>query len=304
MAKNDRKIRRISWSIVIGCFGAVLFCVFMLWLTTESLEKSLWVAALFGAMAGVVALFVALQQTLTIYFRQRQKAFAALGKHGITVVAKDKNARLCYKGIVAFMNAKFAVAESLLMQALNHTELVQNQLFCTEWLRRLYETIDDREKFLWASRREAELAPDKPDLQCKLGQLYLTDGNLDEAYYCFEQALKYDPNKSQAYFSMAKIHMLNGEYDKAHELFDKLLKINKSHPLIYGELAVLYAAENNAEKANEICKKAILCGYKDCNELKARIAAMLAVSKAQEDDDFANAGNFVGAENAGGNVNA
>ncbi len=298
MAKNDRKIRRVSWSIVIGCFSGVLFCVFMLWLTTESLEKSLYVGALFGCMAGIVALFVALQQTLTIYFRQRKKAFAALGQHGITVVIKDKNARLCYKGIVAFMNAKFVKAESLLTQALNQTELLQNQLFCTEWLRRLYETINDREKFLWASRREAELAPDKPDLQCKLGQLYLTDGNTDEAYYCFEQALRYDPNNSQAYFLMAKIHMLNGEYDKAHELFDKLLKVNKSHPLIYGELAVLYAIENNAEKANEICKKAILCGYKDCNELKARIAAMLAEPQAQ-----ANAENF-GAENAGGNVNA
>lgn len=282
MDKNDRKIRRVSWGAAIGCFCATFFFAFMMWLTTDSFEKSFSVAALCGGMVGVVAIAIAVDLTLKQYHERSKKAFRALGKHGITVVMRDKNARVCYKGIMALMNGKLAKAEKLLMQALNSADIVENQLFCVEWLGQIYDLIGDRSKLLWTYRRSAELVPDRSDLQCRLGQFYFAEGNLDNAYYCFEQAKKYNPNEGYPYYSIAKIHMVRGEYDKAHEMFGQLLKINEAHPLAYAELAVLSAMENDAEKAKEYSAKALVCGHKEPEKLNARITAILQIGQARE----------------------
>ena len=105
--------------------------------------------------------------------------------------------------------------------------------------------------------------------------MYYVDGKLDKALYCFEQALRYDPNHGYSYYSIAKIQIVRGEDKKAEETLNTLLKINENHPLVYSELATLAAMHGENERCEEYYKKALLCGYKDPDELQKRISAIM-----------------------------
>ena len=190
-------------------------------------------------------------------------------------VNKDPTARLAYKGIYEFFKQNFAKSEEYLNLALSRSDFRQNQLFCIEWLIHLYEAADNLPKLLWCYRKAAEYAPDNPEFQSRLGHVYYVDGKLDKAMYCFEQALRYDPNHGYSYYSIAKIQIVRGEDKKAEETLNTLIKINENHPLVYSELATLAAMHGENERCEEYYKKALLCGYKDPDELQKRISAIM-----------------------------
>ena len=214
---------------------------------------------------------------------KRRAALRALGKHGVRIIRHDDTAKIAYKGILALLNDDTAKAEELLQKALSLSDSRQNQLFCLEWLRNLYENQENDSKVLWCYRKAVEYAPDNPEFQSRLGHYYYVEGKLDQALYCFEQALRYDPNNGYSYYIMAKIALIRGEDEKAREILDKLTKINENHPLCHAELAEYYAMKGNAEKAEEECKKSQLCGVKEPDELNKRINAMLSFHNTEYD---------------------
>lgn len=204
----------------------------------------------------------------------RRAAVRALGKQGIKVMAKEESARTAYKGIVKLMRGHYPEAEELLQKALSTADVRQNQLFCVEWLIKLYEVQEDEGKILWCYRRAAELAPENTEVQSRLGHAYFVDGRLDNAEHCFQQVLKYDPNYGYAYYSLASIYMVRGEDERALETLKKLEGIQASHPLVNAELATWYAMHDDEQKAEEYYDKAILCGYKEPEELSKRMTAL------------------------------
>ena len=134
---------------------------------------------------------------------------------------------------------------------------------------------------LWGFRKAAEFAPDDPEVQSRLGHAYYADGKLTSAEYCFKQALEYDPNHGYSYYSLAKIHMVRGEDDKALEILQKLISIQENHPLVLAELATWYAMHDDEEKCKEYYEKALLCGYKDPEELSRRMTALHQFNHAE-----------------------
>lgn len=236
------------------------------------------------AIAGVCYLAIILIKLFLIpYLARRRAALRALGKDGIRILRKDATARLAYKGIYSIMCNKFPDAENFLQQALARADVQQNQMFCVEWLIKLYEATDSDSKLLWCFRKAVEISPDNPEAQSRLGHAYFSDGKLDQASYCFEQSLRYDPNNGYAYFSLAKIYLVRGEDEKAFDTLQKLVKINENHPLCHAELADYYAMKGNVEKAKEEVKKAELCGIKEPEELNRRINAMLSFHNTEYD---------------------
>ncbi len=107
------------------------------------------------------------------------------------------------------------------------------------------------------------------------------EGKLSSAEYCFQQALEYDPNHGYSYFSLAKIYMVHCEDDKALETLQKLVTIQENHPLVYAELATWYAIHDDEEKCRECYEKALLCGYKDPEELSRRMTALHTFNHAE-----------------------
>ena len=179
------------------------------------------------------------------------------------------------------MKGRYPEAEEKLMRALSISDNRQNQLFCVEWLIKLYEAQENEGQLMWALRKAAEIAPDNPDAQSRLGHAYYNEGKLSSAEYCFEQALRYDPNYGYSYYSLATIYTLRGEDERALETLKKLVTIQENHPLVYAELATWYAMHDDEKNAEEAYDKAILCGYKDPEELSKRMTALRMFNHAE-----------------------
>ncbi len=274
MKNNENRHTSAAMFLCGAVFGMLVWVA--LGVDSDNLKPHIIIAGLL-ALAGVIFLAVFLMDLFLVpYISRRKAAVRALGRDGIRIVRKDDTAKLAYKGIYYLMCGKFPQAEDYLQQALARSDVRQNQMFCVEWLVRLYETTDNMPKMLWCYRKAAEFSPDNPEAQSRLGHAYFSDGKLDQAEYCFRQALKYDPNNGYSYFSLAKIQLVRGEDDKAFETLQNLLKINENHPLCHAELADYYAMQGNREMAEEECKKAQLCGIKEPEELNKRINAMLS----------------------------
>ncbi len=214
----------------------------------------------------------------------RRAALKALGAKGIRKVRHDGAAKYAYKGIVKLFQGKFPDADDYLQKALSLATVRQNQMFCTEWLIKLYEATNNDARMLWCFRKASEFAPDDPEVQSRLGHAYYADGKLSNAEYCFEQALRYDPNHGYSYYSLAKIYMVRGEDERAVQTLEKLKTIQENHPLVYAELAVVYAMHDDEEKSRENYEKAILCGYKEPELLSKRMTAIRSFNHADGAD--------------------
>lgn len=272
---NNKGIQRANIAAFL-CGAAVSILIWMVLAEVQDIRAFMLVSILLLSAAAAFLIIFLLDIFLVPYLSRRRAALRALGREGIRIVAKDKTAKLAYKGIYYLLGGKFPQAEDCLQQALALSDIRQNQMFCIEWLVQLYESTDNIPKMLWCFRKAAEYAPDNPEAQSRLGHAYFSDGKLDQAEYCFRQALKYDPNNGYSYFSLAKIQLVRGEDKLAFETLQNLLKINEHHPLCHAELADYYAMQGDREKAEEECRKAQLCGIKEPEELNKRINAMLS----------------------------
>lgn len=270
----------LLWVLIATGAGVVGF--FLVLITCGNWERDgKMLMLLAGIVCGLIIVFTSLYFFLA-YWKKRRKAMNAMGRHSLGIILRDKVAKTAYKGIYAFLDGKLNVAEELLMRALSLADVRNNQLFCVEWLARLYEQADDGSKLLWCHRKAVEYAPENPEFQSRLGHDYYVEGRLEQAMYCFEQALKYDPNNGFSRYSIAKIHAVRGDDKKAIELLEELSGIQENHPLVYAELATLYAMNSNDDKCHETYEKAILCGYDHPEKLAARMTAIYAFNNAEK----------------------
>ncbi|MGN0640096.1 MAG: tetratricopeptide repeat protein [Oscillospiraceae bacterium] len=278
--KNNKAENNIAVlaAFLLGMGLGVAFCAMFM---PEDRNFLISITIFFAVMVGILFITFMLGKFLIPYISRRKAAIRALGKDGIKVLRRDKTAKLAYKGIYALLDGKYPEAESFLQEALALADVRQNQMFCVEWLIKLYEAMENEAKIRWCYRKAVEYSPDNPDAQSRLGHAYFAEGNLDKAEYCFEQALRYDPNNGYSYYSLVKIYLVRGEDERAFETLEKLIKINENHPLAHSEFANYYAMQGNREKAEEECKKAQLCGYKEPEELNRRINAILSFNETE-----------------------
>lgn len=283
MKNNFTDTNTSGFFAFVCCIGlGVLACALFY---PEDKPFLLTLTIIYAGIAAVFFISFILSKFLLPYLNRRRAAVRALGKDGIRIMRHDETAKLAYKGIYKLLCGRYPEAESFLQEALAHSDVRQNQMFCVEWLIELYEAMENDAKMRWCFRKAVEYAPDNPEAQSRLGHAYFSEGNLEKAQYCFEQALRYDPNNGYAYYSLAKIFLVRGEDDKALETLEKLIKLNENHPLAHSEFANYYAMHGNREKAEEECKKAQLCGVKEPEELNRRINAILSFNETKFSDE-------------------
>lgn len=280
--KNSAGNKLMPYFLALAIVEGLFFIIYLFFAGDES-DRS-------GCIIGIgCALTVALATAVIFLFRMinerialRRAALKALGKHGIRKIRSDEAAKYAYKGIVKLFQGKYPDADDLLQRALSLSSVRQNQMFCIEWLIKLYEATENDPRLLWCFRKAAEFAPDDPEVQSRLGHAYYVEGKLSSAEYCFQQALEYDPNHGYSYFSLAKIYMVRCQDEKALETLQKLVTIQENHPLVYAELATWYAMHDDEEKCREYYEKALLCGYKDPEELSRRMTALHTFNHAPD----------------------
>ena len=278
--KNNKAENNIAVlaAFILGMGLGVAFCAMFM---PEDRNFLISITIFFAIFVGILLVIFLMGKFLIPYINRRKAAVRALGKDGMKILRRDKTAKLAYKGIYALLCGKYPDAESYLQEALAQADVRQNQVFCVEWLIKLYEAMENESKIRWCIRKAVEYSPDNPEAQSRLGHAYFAEGNLDKAEYCFEQALRYDSNNGYSYYSLVKIYLVRGEDERAFETLEKLIKINENHPLAHSEFANYYAMKGNREKAEEECKKAQLCGYKDPEELNRRINAILSFNETE-----------------------
>lgn len=271
---NNNK-KKISVDVIV-IIAIVFFILLFLFLLYPDTTMMIYVASA-GFVCCLSLLFKSIiENFIAPYINRRNAALRALGKEGIRIVRKDEVAKLAYKGIYSLLKGRIPEAEDYLQQSLAQSDVRQNQLFCVEWLIRLYESAENNAKLMWGYRTAVELAPENPESQSRLAQAYYSAGHLDKAIYHFEQALRYDANNGYAYFSLAKIYLIRDDMKKAYEMLEMLKKVNEHHPLCYVAFADYYAMNGEKEKAEEAVKKAELCGVHEPEELNKRINAMVS----------------------------
>lgn len=267
--------------MIVALCEALFFVLFIMAGDDDRYKVMCMTGVVVAGATAVIMTAATLLAQLKIVLSDRRAARRALGKHGLRVLWHDEGARCAYKGILMLTKGRYPEAEEKLMRALSISDNRQNQLFCVEWLIKLYEAQENEGQLMWALRKAAEIAPDNPDAQSRLGHAYYNEGKLSSAEYCFEQALRYDPNYGYSYYSLATIYTLRGEDERALETLKKLVTIQENHPLVYAELATWYAMHDDEKKAEEAYDKAILCGYKDPEELSKRMTALRMFNHAE-----------------------
>lgn len=277
---NKRSVISAALSLVV-CFALVVAAYIFL----ENERDVVIIAG--GCVIGfavMLCLAVVLGHTFIYDLNCRRTALKAMGKGGFKAVTRDKVAKTAHKGIYYMIKGNYARSEELLMQALSLADVRQNQLFCIEWLGRLYETTSDDSKLLWTYKKAADYAPDNPEIQSRLGHAYYVEGKLDKAMYCFEQALHYDPNHGYSGYSIAKIHIARGEDDIAIAKLTELARVQENHPLIFAELATVLAMKGEEEKSREYYQKAVLLGHNEPDKLARRMTAICSFNNAENAD--------------------
>lgn len=284
MARKQSNGNKNYYAQIFACIaiieGAFFLCLLMS--KGDETDRLCCIVALGTALAAALSTAVVFGLRAVGYrMGMKRAALKALGKQGIRKIRNDDAAKYAYKGIVKLFQGNYPDADDLLQRALSLSTVRQNQMFCIEWLIKLYEATENDARLLWCFRKAAEFAPDDPEVQSRLGHAYFADGKLSNAEYCFEQALRYDPNHGYSYYSLAKIYMVRGEEEKALETLNRLTKIQENHPLVYAELATFYAMRDDEEKCRENYEKAILCGYKEPDMLSARMTAIHSFNHAE-----------------------
>lgn len=270
----------LLWGLVATGAGIIGF--FLVLIRCGDWERDGFMLMLLaGIVFGLIIVLFSLYLFVN-YCKCRRRAMKAMGRHSFGLILRDKVAKTAYKGIYALVHGDYQKGEELLTKALALADSRNNQLFCVEWLCRIYEQTEDSPKILWCHRKAVEYAPENPDFQSRLGHDYYVEGNLDKAMHCFEQALKYDPNNGYSRYSIAKIYMVRGQDEKAIEDLKELASIQENHPLVYAELATIYAMHNDEANCREAYEKAIMCGYDHPEHLSARMTAIFKFNNAEE----------------------
>ncbi len=278
-------------TILLHCVLMFVYIFFMLTIIGDGetlgvnmLEPAVLFTAMFIGIEVCAVIVVLFARLLIPHLQRRSAAFRALGQHGVSKTLRDPMARLAYKGVYAMLEDDFPKAEEYLNLAMSRSDVNQNKLFCIEWLIKLYEETGADDKLLWCYRKAVEFAPEIPSNQARLGHAYYVDGKLEQAMYCFQQALRYNPNEGFALYSIAKIQLIRGEDDKALETLESLEKVNSSHPLVYAELAIYWAMHDDDEKSDSFYQKAVLCGHNEQEYLYKQLDAIKRLRRGETFD--------------------
>jgi tetratricopeptide (TPR) repeat protein len=91
----------------------------------------------------------------------------------------------------------------------------------------------------------------------EVGQSYLIENNLQNAYVEFQKAIELNPLDKELYYYLGFIQAKWRYYEKAIEYFEKAIRIDKHYAEAYNHLGIAYLSTEKWNKAIESFSKAI-----------------------------------------------
>jgi len=132
---------------------------------------------------------------------------------------------------------------------------------------------DEAEKHLEAAYK---LAPGNPDVNDKLGELYLVTRNLEKAQQYLQNALSIDPDNEDALADMGELRIEQGDYESAEKSLTEAISISPNDWFAHWMLGVVYLRANDNEKARSEAAAAIKSGKGNANDAEYLLGEALA----------------------------
>jgi tetratricopeptide (TPR) repeat protein len=107
----------------------------------------------------------------------------------------------------------------------------------------------DQQKARQLLARAAELAPDDPDVQCRIGRVLLLSGDTNEAVKHLRYATRNGVDDPDAYLELARVLLEARRYGECQEMIDQALRLVPTHvpaQILAGRLAELQHKDDEA----------------------------------------------------------
>ena len=135
-------------------------------------------------------------------------------------------------------------------------------------LQRALAAGNDTDSAMDRIQKDIDARPDDPVAHFQMGNIYLSQGKLDQAIIEFEKALALAPKMLAAQNNLAMACAADRQYDRAQAEFKKLIELDPGNASIYYNIAVLYALQNNVPEAITWLKQAVDKGYRNWELIK------------------------------------
>jgi len=118
--------------------------------------------------------------------------------------------------------------------------------------------IEIQKAALAKDEEKQSLAPELgADEYERMGNLYLTQGNMDLAFLQYDKALRRDPSRIHIRYKLGRLFLEKGMPEEAGREFQEILKVTPNDPLAHEGMGRVYFKETNFAEAERSFQRAI-----------------------------------------------
>jgi len=121
-----------------------------------------------------------------------------------------------------------------------------------------------------------KLAPGNPDVNDKLGELFLLTRNTEQAQQYLQNALSLDPDNEATLTDTGELRIEEGDYPAAEKTLEQAISLNPNNWFAHWMLGVAYLRVNESEKARAQAVAAIKVGKGNANDANYLLGEALA----------------------------
>ncbi|HEY6467044.1 MAG TPA: tetratricopeptide repeat protein [Candidatus Acidoferrales bacterium] len=136
-----------------------------------------------------------------------------------------------------------------------------------------HQHYDEAQKHLEAAYK---LAPGNPDVNDKLGELFLVTKNTEKAQQYLQNALSLDPDNEDALTDMGELRIGERDYPAAEKPLEQAVNVDPNNWFAHWLLGVAYLRGNENEKARVQAAAAIKSGKGSANDAEYLLGEALA----------------------------
>jgi tetratricopeptide (TPR) repeat protein len=96
-------------------------------------------------------------------------------------------------------------------------------------------------------------------------------GQVEDAIYHLEKAVRWNPKFVQAFANLANAYLMNGQLEESLEANLKTLELEPNFAVAHNNLAIVFLEKKMYDKAAEHCEKAKTMGYPIQPEIESEI---------------------------------
>jgi tetratricopeptide (TPR) repeat protein len=183
---------------------------------------------------------------------------AALFSSGTNRSAQFNNLALreLDKGLGQFTSKNYELAITSFTRALRLSPGTDTAVNAYDYMARAQLTQGDTDAAIASYKKALKIDPTRDDLHALLGNIYTTEGSLDEARGEYELAVKHNPVAANRY-SLGQGYLATGRLDEAKAQFEQVRQLSPKDPFGDFGLGQVYAKQENYDAAIDSFKSAI-----------------------------------------------